>query len=64
MVTWLEERWRDLRFALRSLARTPGFTSIALLVIAAGIGVNTAIRIASGDSVRFCTSHQIARLYM
>jgi putative ABC transport system permease protein len=35
--------WRDLRFAVRSLARTPGFTSVALLVIAAGIGVNTAV---------------------
>uniref|UniRef100_Q01Y65 Permease n=1 Tax=Solibacter usitatus (strain Ellin6076) TaxID=234267 RepID=Q01Y65_SOLUE len=43
MPAWLEERWRDLRFAVRSLARTPGFTSIALLVIAAGIGVNTAV---------------------
>jgi predicted permease len=40
---WLEEGWRDLRFAVRSLARTPGFTSVALLVIAAGIGVNTAV---------------------
>ncbi|HEY3837054.1 MAG TPA: ABC transporter permease [Bryobacteraceae bacterium] len=40
---WLEETWRDLRFAMRSLSRTPGFTSIALLVIAAGIGVNTAV---------------------
>src|SRR5258708_816340 len=43
MLPWLEEGWRDLRFAMRSLARTPGFTSIALLVIAAGIGVNTAV---------------------
>ncbi len=40
---WLEEGWQDLRFAVRSLARTPGFTSIALLVIAVGIGVNTAV---------------------
>jgi predicted permease len=38
-----EDVWRDLRFALRSLARTPGFTVIALLVIAVGIGVNTAV---------------------
>jgi putative ABC transport system permease protein len=35
--------WRDLRCAGRSLARTPGFTTVALLVIAAGIGVNTAV---------------------
>jgi len=39
----VEDGWRDLRFALRSLARTPGFTSIAILVIAVGIGVNTAV---------------------
>ena len=39
----IEDVWRDLRFALRSLARTPGFTATALLVIAVGIGVNTAV---------------------
>jgi putative ABC transport system permease protein len=39
----VEDGWRDLRFAMRSLARTPGFTSIAILVIAVGIGVNTAV---------------------
>src|SRR5260370_1467838 len=39
----VEDGWRDLRFAVRSLARTPGFTAIALLVIAVGIGVNTAV---------------------
>lgn len=40
---WIEDLWRDLRFALRSLAKTPAFTSIAILVIAVGIGVNTAV---------------------
>jgi len=39
----VEDGWRDLRFAVRSLARSPGFTLIALLVIAVGIGVNTAV---------------------
>jgi putative ABC transport system permease protein len=39
----VEDAWRNLRFAVRSLARTPGFTSIAILVIAVGIGVNTAV---------------------
>jgi len=39
---WLDG-WRDLRFGVRSLARTPGFTSMALLLIAVGIGVNTAV---------------------
>jgi putative ABC transport system permease protein len=40
---WIENGWRDLHLAVRSLARTPGFTTVALLVIAAGIGVNTAV---------------------
>src|SRR5580704_6000857 len=40
---WIEDGWRDLRFALRSLAKTPGFTLIAILVIAVSIGVNTAV---------------------
>ena len=34
---------RDLRFAWRSLKKTPAFTVIAILVIAVGIGVNTAV---------------------
>ncbi len=40
---WFDDLWRDLRFALRSLAKTPAFTAIAILVIAVGIGVNTAV---------------------
>ncbi|HTW65859.1 MAG TPA: ABC transporter permease [Bryobacteraceae bacterium] len=42
-MAWREEGWRDLRFVLRSLARTPGFTTIALVVIAVGIAANTAV---------------------
>jgi putative ABC transport system permease protein len=40
---WVEAVWRDLKFVTRSLAKTPGFTIIAILVIAVGIGVNTAV---------------------
>jgi putative ABC transport system permease protein len=42
-LSWLDEIWRDVRFALRSLGKTPGFALIAILVIAVGIGVNTAV---------------------
>src|SRR5688572_8088649 len=39
----LESVAKDIRFACRSLVRRPAFTTVALLTLALGIGVNTAI---------------------
>jgi hypothetical protein len=40
---WLEALWRDLRYGARTLRRTPGFTCVAILVMALGIGSSVAL---------------------
>ena len=42
-MTWLADLVRDFRYSARSLARTPGFTVVAVAVLALGIGATSAI---------------------
>src|SRR5947207_1835896 len=42
-VNHIENFIRDLRYGLRILARSPGFTAVAVIMIALGLGVNAGI---------------------
>jgi predicted permease len=40
---WIEDWWTDTRYALRAMARSPGFSAAAALTLAIGVGANTSV---------------------
>src|ERR1051325_2242620 len=64
-VTFLETLFQDLRFALRMLRKNPGFTAVAVITLALGIGANTAVfTLVNGVLLRAMPFPEASRLFL
>jgi predicted permease len=62
-VVWLEQLLQDVRFGLRMLRKSPGFTAVAALTLALGIGANTVIFSVAWRPMRYQESDRLLMVW-